>query len=192
MRHAFQTFLLLYPAHYRNLFGREMVSVFERAAGDFQSRGLPAWCTFLCVEFAGLIAGAFSAWTDEYMQRSRRRPTASFVISIAGGAAITAIFQSFVYGGLARRSAISMRQMPDSPPVPHDYMLPLVLAGGTLLFISVFSIAFVWNMRIIGTRAGRLKPIWMPGRNNARIARRDETLHRNAGRQRHPLHRQIR
>ncbi len=45
-----------------------------------------------------------------------------------------------------------------------DVMLPLILAGGILLFISVFSVAFVWNMRMIGNRSGRMKPIWMPGR----------------------------
>jgi len=191
MRHAFQTLLMFYPAPYRNLFGREMVSVFEQAAGDFAPRGFPAYCAFLYLEFAGLIAGAFSAWSDEYMQRSRRRPTASFAISILGGAAITAFFQSFFYGGLARQRAITVR-MSDSPPVPRDYMLPLVLAGGTLIFISVFSMAFVWNMRTVGNRAGRLKPIWMPGRAHARTARRDETLHRNSGRQRRELHRRIR
>jgi hypothetical protein len=140
-------------------------------------------------------------WTDEYMERSRRRVSASFLISLLAGAAITAVFQGGFYLGMGQHRAIRA-STPQTPQLTPDLMLPLVIAGGVLVFISVFSVAFVWNMRIIGNRAGRLKPIWMPapsarrrelntGAANARITRRDQTLHRNSGGQRREFYRRI-
>jgi hypothetical protein len=181
--------LRLYPTSYRGVFGREMLLVFQQAAGDHQPRGFLPYAAFLCAEFSCLIAGAFSMWTDEYLLRSRRQ-NATFALCLIAGAAVTALCQGCLYarpgGGLRVHTTVA------TPSAPPDPTLPLVLAGGTLIFISVFSMAFVWNMRTVGNRAGRLKPIWMPGRAHARTARRDETLHRNSGRQRRELHRRIR
>jgi hypothetical protein len=197
MRYAYETLLRLYPSGYRLVFAQEMTSVFEQAAGDCQPRGLLAYTGFLLTEFIGLLAGAFSMWANGYLERSRRRVSASFLISLLAGAAITLFFQSFFYMGMIHHKAASApsRETPQTTP---DLMLPLIMAGGVLLFISVFSVAFVWNMRIIGNRAGRLKPIWMPApsprrpelnrRTNARITRRDQTLHRDSGGQRREFH----
>jgi hypothetical protein len=194
MRYAYETLLRLYPAQYRVVFGEEMASVFKQATGDYQPRGFLAYVAFLYAEFSGLIAGAFFAWTDEYM-RSTRRPRASFVISVIVGAAITAFLQGGFY--IQMKPRLSDGSANDVPFPVHDYLLPLAMAGGILLFIAIFSVAFVWNMRAIvnnpGNRSGRLKAIWMPGRDaNARIPRRDQTLHRDSGSQRRVLHRRAR
>jgi hypothetical protein len=192
MRYAYETLLRLYPTCWRTAFGQEMASVFEQAAGDHQPRGFLAYAAFLRTEFSGLIAGAFVAWTDEYLLRSRRRLNAPFVISLFAGAAITAFCQGCFYARSGQHESV-WGPVRDTPPLTSDLTAPLLLAGGTLLFISLFSMAFVWNMRTIGIRAGRLKPIWMPGRAaNARITRRDQALHRNSGRQRRELHRRLR
>jgi fructose-specific phosphotransferase system IIC component len=172
MRYAYEALLRLYPSGYRLAFAQEMTSVFEQAAGDCQPRGFLAYVGFLGAEFLGLLAGAFSMWTDEYMERSRRRVSASFLISLLAGAAITVFFQGSFYSGVIQPRRIPV-QTSEVPPITSDLMLPLVLAGGILLFLSVFCAAFVWNMRMIGNRSGRLKPIWMPGRAvNPRPARR--------------------
>jgi fructose-specific phosphotransferase system IIC component len=163
MRYAYGALLRLYPNGYRLVFEQEMTSVFEQASGDYQPRGLVAYARFLSTEFAGLLAGAFSMWLDEYMERSRRRVSVSFLISLLAGAAITVFFQSFFYSHVGQHNSVGV-QSSGAPPVSSDMMLPLIIAGGILLFISVFSVAFVWNMRMIGNRSGRLKPIWMPGR----------------------------
>lgn len=176
MRFAYETLLQLYPNSYRAVFGREMASVFAQATADYQPRGFLSYSAFLWTEFAGLIAGAFCMWTDEYMLRSRRRLRMPFLLSLLAGAAITAFFQGSFYSRINEHDSV-WTPVRESPPLTPDLMLPLILAGGTLLFISLFSLAFVWNMRVIGTRAGRLKPIWMPGRiPNVRTARRE--LHR--------------
>ena len=172
MRHAYEALLRLYPNGYRLVFAQEMTSVFEQAAGDYQPRGFLSYLAFLRSEFCGLIAGAFFAWTDEYMLRSRRRLNAPFLISLLAGAAITMFFQGSFYRGMSQLRHIPA-QAPDAPPITSDVMLPLIIAGGILLFLSVFSVAFVWNMRMIGNRSGRLKPIWMPGKAvNPRPVRR--------------------
>jgi hypothetical protein len=191
MRYAYEALLRLYPSRFRLVFAEEMTSVFEQAADDCQPRGFLAYTGFLLTEFIGLLAGAFATWTDEYMLRSCRRISVQFLISLLAGAAVTAFFQSGFYMGMAHTAVIA--SSPETPPMTPDLMLPLVvMAGGALLFIAVFSVAFVWNMRIIGNRAGRLKPIWMPGgAANARITRRDQTLHRNSGGQRREFYRRI-
>jgi len=189
MRYAYETLLRLYPNSWRLVFGQEMASVFEQATEDYQPRGLLAYLTFLCSEFNGLIAGAFFAWGDEYLSRSRRRVNAPFLVSLFLGAAITAFFQGNFYTHITDHKSV-FAPAPEAPQLTPDLMLPLLIAGGILLFISVFSVAFVWNMRIIGNRSGRLKPIWMPGRAaNARITRRDQTIQRNTGRPRREFYR---
>jgi hypothetical protein len=191
MRYAYETLLHLYPDSYRAVFAREMAEVFDQATADYQPLGVLRYLAFLWTEFTGLITGAFSMWTDEYVFRTRLRLRLPFLLSLLAGAAITAFFQNDFYIHVAARRS-DFTPVREAPPLTPDLMLPLILAGGTLLFISLFSLAFVWNMRIIGIRAGRLKPIWMPGRANARTARRDQTLHRNPGRQRRELQRRIR
>jgi hypothetical protein len=188
MRYAYETLLRLYPSRFRLVFAEEMTSVFEQAACDCQPRGFMAYAGFLSTEFCGLLAGAFATWTDEYLERSRRRVSARFLISLLAGAAITLFFQSFFYIHIGEHRSVGA-QAPETPHTMQDLMLPLMMAGGVLLFIGVFSVAFVWNMRIIGNRTGRLKPIWMPGRTaNARITRRNQTLHRDSGGQRRDFH----
>jgi hypothetical protein len=188
MKHAFETFLLLYPAPYRNAFGREMAAVFAEAASDYAPRGFMAYLAFLFAEFFGVIMGAFSVWTEEYMLRSRRRLTVPFVFSVIAGTAITLLYQGCFYAHMPKLRS-GPRPVPETPIQMTDSAIPLVMIGGALLFISVFSMAFVWNMRTIGTRAGRLKPIWMPGRyRNARTTKRHQTLHRHSGGERSELY----
>ena len=184
MRSAYEMLLLLYPPPFRAMFGREMALVFEQASGACRSRGLLAFAGFLCAEFAGLVAGAFSTWTDEYMLRSRRRLSIPFLVSLAAGAAFAALTQGCFVFHIGRHEFIR-QEVAEAPVVVPDRVAVMLLAGGSLLFVSLFSMAFVWNMRIVGIRAGRLKPIWMPGRaTHARTAKRVKTLHRNSGRQR--------
>lgn len=187
MRYAYEALLRLYPGSYRADFGPEMTSVFEQATGDHRPRGFLAYARFLSTEFLGLVTGAIAMWTDEYMERSRRRVSAQFLISLLAGAAITLFFQNFFYVHIAQTRSVATEAW-EAPPTMSELMLPLIIAGGVLVFISVFSVAFVWNMRIIGNRTGRLKPIWMPGGTNARTTRRDQTLHRDSGGQRRELH----
>jgi hypothetical protein len=125
------------------------------------------------------------------MLRARRKLLVSYWASILVGTAITAFFQGVFYTQMTKLHSYRPAY-PNVAEPAADFYLPMVIAGGTLLLIGVFSIAFVWNMRIIGNRAGRLKPIWMPGGENARIARRDQALHRNTGRGRRELHRRPR
>ena len=163
MRYAYETLLRLYPDSYRMVFGQEMTLVFEQATEDYQPRGVLSYIAFLCTEFFSLIVGAFSMWIEEYMSRSRRKLSVPFLISLLAGAAITAFFQGFFYTGISHHKGV-WKTATETPQTTPELMLPLIIAGGVLLFISVFSVAFVWNMRIIGNRSGRLKPIWMPGR----------------------------
>ncbi|HVY94803.1 MAG TPA: hypothetical protein VHA14_18700 [Bryobacteraceae bacterium] len=188
MKTAYAALLRLYPATWREIFGQEMTAVFEEVEADRRSHGFLDYCVFLLVELSGLLRGAFSTWGDEYMARSRRKLALDYWAALLVGAAITAFFQAGFYGQITRIRVLREPQPPPPQPTP-EYYLPLLIAGGVLLLISVFSIAFVWNMRIIGNRMGRLKPIWMPGGENARIARRDQALHRNTGRGRRELHR---
>jgi hypothetical protein len=188
MKYAYEALLRLYPSRFRLVFAEEMTSVFEQVAGDCQPRGFLAYAGFLSTEFFGLLAGAFAIWTDEYMERTRRRVSARFLISLLAGAAITLFCQSFFYIHVGEHRSVSA-QARETPQSMQDLMVPLIMAGGVLLFIGVFCVAFVWNMRIVGNRTRRLKPIWMPGSiSNARITRRDQTLHRNSGGQRREFH----
>ena len=102
MRYAYEALLRLYPSRFRLVFAEEMTSVFEQATCDCQPRGFLSYVGFLLTEFFGLLSGAFSVWTDEYMERSRRRVSAQFLISLIAGAAITLFFQSFFYIHIAR------------------------------------------------------------------------------------------
>ncbi|HVW09412.1 MAG TPA: hypothetical protein VHC90_12560 [Bryobacteraceae bacterium] len=188
MRTAYAALLRLYPATWREVFGQEMTAVFEEVEADHRSRGFLDYCLFLIWELGGLLRGAFSTWGEEYMSRARRKLALDYWASILAGSAIAMFFHGMFYSQMTRI-------YPYRPALPSvsesagDFVVPMLLAGGVLILISVFSIAFVWNMRIIGNRMGRLKPIWMPGGENARIARRDQALHRNTSRGRRELHR---
>jgi hypothetical protein len=188
MRTAYAALLRLYPAAWREVFGNEMTAVFDEAQADSRSRGRADYCLFLLAELGGLLRGAFFSWGEEYMLRARRKPLLTYWASIAAGAAVTAFFHGVFYSEMARIENYRSMVTPLNEPAAEFY-LPILLAGGILLFIGVFSFAFVWNMRTIGNRAGHLKPVWMPGGENARIARRDQALHRNTGRERRELHR---
>ena len=170
MKYAYETLLRLYPDSYRVVFGPEMTSVFEQATEDLQSRGVFSYGRFLWTEFIGLIAGAFAMWTDDYMSRSRRKLSGQFVISLVGGAAITIFFHNFFYVAMTRLHIPA--EAPTTYPVTSDVMLPVIMAGSVLTFFSVLCAAFVWNMRMIGNRSGRMKPIWMPGRTASSLPAR--------------------
>lgn len=163
MKYAYATLLRLYPYSYRMVFGPEMTSVFEQATEEFQPRGAFSYARFLCTEFFGLFAGAFAIWTEDYMSRSRRRLSGQFLISLVAGMAITIFLHRFFYMAMSRPPHVRAN-IPATHPIDSDVRLPLILAVGILVFLSVFSVAFVWNMRMIGNRSGRMKPIWMPGR----------------------------
>jgi hypothetical protein len=188
MRTAYAALLRLYPATWREVFGQEMTAVFEDVEADHRSRGFVDYCLFLLTELGGLLRGAFSTWGDEYMARTRRKLALDYWASILAGSAIATFFHSMFYAQMTRVH-IYRPAVPALTEPAQDFYVPMLLAGGVLVLISVFSIAFVWNMRIIGNRMGRLKPIWMPGGENARIARRDQALHRNTGCSRRELHR---
>lgn len=196
MIYAYEALLRLYPAPFRNVFGREMAAVFRRATDDQRSRGLFRYLAFLCAEFAGLFVGACAMWTGESVSRAGRRFNPAFVISLLGGAVLTALNQSCFYIGvtnsIARRQALrDDTAVLATPGALHsvDVAIVMALAGGALVFIGVMAFAFVWNMRAIGTRAGRLKPIWMPGGDSARTAKCDKALYRHSGGERRELHR---
>jgi len=195
MIYAYEALLRLYPATFRNVFGREMAAVFSRAKSDQRSRGLFRYLAFVCAEFVGLFAGAFAMWSGEGLSRAHRRFNAAFVISLLGGAVLTALNQSCFYIGAGRgmkrqahRDDAVALAMPGAHH-PVSVVFVMVLAGGALVFIGVMSFAFVWNMRSMAARAGRLKPMWMPGGDNARVARCDKTLYRHSGCERRELHR---
>lgn len=169
MKTAYAALLRLYPAPFREVFAREMAEVFEEVRADRRARGFFEYFLFLFSEIAGTIGGAFRMWSARLVERSRRRLVVSYWVSIAAGVAITAFFQWFFYAHVADAKILAA---PDgeAPTVPIGFV-PLLIAGGVLLLLSVFSIAFVWNMRMIGNRTGRLKPIWMPA-GEARGARK--------------------
>jgi hypothetical protein len=161
MRVAYAALLRLYPAPFREVFAREMAEVFEEVRADRRARGVFEYIAFLFSEIAGTLGGAFWMWSAGFIERSRRKLVISYWVSIAAGVAITAFFQWFFYNHVGSTTVFAGgdHDMPLTVPVAFA---PLLLAGGVLLLLSVFSIAFVWNMRMIGNRAGRLKPIWMP------------------------------
>jgi hypothetical protein len=187
MIYVYEILLRLYPLSYRQVFGNEMASVFKQSASDNRSRGALAYVLFLCTEYGGLIAGAFSLWGEEYMKRGIRfrRLTLSTLFSAAAGLVITAFFQAVVYLGMAHNFTPRIAPPDSQPPIPA-FALPMLIVGATLLFIGLFSIAFVWNMRIVGNRSGRMKPIWMPGRDaHIRTLRRNHLLPRHSGSELH-------
>lgn len=69
MKRLFEILLQLYPAGQRELFGTEMLRVFERAAEDHRARGRLAFARFAVAEAIGLLGGAAGA-------RPRSRPGA--------------------------------------------------------------------------------------------------------------------
>ncbi len=85
MKYAYGALLRLYPGGYRLMFAQEMTSVFEQAAGDYQPRGFVTYMRFLASEFSGLLTGAFAMWAEEYVERSRRRVSASSPDPAPGG-----------------------------------------------------------------------------------------------------------
>ncbi len=172
MRIAYAALLRLYPAPFREVFAREMAEVFEEVRADRRARGFFEYLVFLFSEIAGTIGGAFWMWSTGFIERSRRKLVISYWVSIAAGVAITMFFQGFFYAHVGDVEVLASPAH-EAPMVPVAFV-PLLLAGGVLLLLSVFSIAFVWNMRMIGNRTGRLKPIWMPsaqGRVLKKVAR---------------------
>jgi ABC-type dipeptide/oligopeptide/nickel transport system permease component len=136
-----------------------MAGVFEEASGHYKGRGFLAYWSFLCNEFFGIFAGAFAMWATEYASRSSHRSTATFAISLAAGSMITAFCQAvlFSHAGIGRWLPIQARVF-ETPQAPADIFAPFILAGACLFLISVFSVAFVWNMRNIRDHAGIAKP----------------------------------
>lgn len=161
MRVAYAALLRLYPAPFRDVFASEMAEVFDSVQADRRARGFFEFVSFILAEMAGVIGGAFWMWSAGMIGRSRRRFVRSYWTSIAAGAAITAFFHWFFYSAMTTPRFATVVDHP-LPSVMSVNVVALLIAGGILIFLAVFSIAFVWNMRIIGNRAGRLKPIWMP------------------------------
>jgi hypothetical protein len=58
----YRLLLGLYPRDQRERFGVEMTVVFQEAAGESRRRGAVTFVWFAMREFAGLVAGAASAW----------------------------------------------------------------------------------------------------------------------------------
>jgi hypothetical protein len=74
----FRILLGLYPAQHQVLFNAEMTTVFEAALAERRRQSGAAWVRFVISEFAGLIAGAISAWTARLFR------TAGPVVATAG------------------------------------------------------------------------------------------------------------
>jgi hypothetical protein len=161
MKIAYAALLRLYPAPFREVFAREMADVFEEVGADRRARGFFEYIAFLFSEIAGTLGGAFRMWSAGLIERSRRRLVISYWVSIAAGVAITAFFQGILYTNMTRTRFAVVGDRPLPAVVPVSF-LALLIAACLLVFLGVFSIAVVWNMRMIGNRAGRLKPIWMP------------------------------
>jgi hypothetical protein len=158
MKFAYEALLRLYPKPHREAFGPEMASVFAQAAGDCRSWGLTARAAFLWNELSGLIAGAFSAWLSVWhVLRYSKRRTLPFAVSLTAGAAIAALCQRWFYSQTGQRVISGRghpgRAVPAALQAGPDLVVILLLAGGALLFVSVFCTAFVWNIRMIRTRA---------------------------------------
>lgn len=174
MKLAYQILLHLYPAAHRTLFGQEMASVFDDVTADYRSRGMLHYAAFLATEFGGLIIGAFAAWSDEYMRRAapRRWMSSGTLIPAVAGLVIAAFLENFFIAGIAKPHVHTVHAAAESTQWSLPLSGLLALIGLCLVFISVMAMAFVWNMRVLGNRAGRLNPIWMPGRTTARTRQR--------------------
>ena len=186
MKFAYETLLQLYPAHYRNLFAREMTGVFEQVVREYRLRGPLSYFAFLLMEFGGLIVGAVTIWTDEYMRRTapRRWLSLPVLVPVIAGVCASIYLQGLVYSGLAGHRP-KLLPPPTLPQTNLQLLGLMALIGMCIALVSVLSLAFVWNMRAVGNRSGRLKPIWMPGRAvRGPLSRRDQILQRNARRER--------
>jgi len=79
MKRIYGAFLRLYPREYRELFGPEVLSVFEQAAREQRARGWGAWALFMVSELSGAVVSAAGHWMDRF---SARRDAAG--IEVAG------------------------------------------------------------------------------------------------------------
>src|SRR5579863_10289701 len=74
MKRLYAIFLRLYPREYRELFGPEVLNVFEQVADEHWKRGLTSWVWFLITELSGAIASASRHWVDHIFARPHRAP----------------------------------------------------------------------------------------------------------------------
>jgi hypothetical protein len=154
MRYAYETLLHLYPDSYRAVFGQEMASVFEQATSDYPPRRFLAYLAFVYSEFSGLIAGAFSMRAGEFVLRTRSRLNVPFAVSLFLGSATAALTQGCVLNQIGHlgRHELARAQILNVPQGTPDPEALFALAGGTLVFLSLFSGAFVWNLRNLRRR----------------------------------------
>ena len=75
MKRIYRAFLCLYPREYRDLFGPEVLSVFEQAAEEHRARGWSVWVWFLVTELSGAAVSAAGHWIDRF-PACRRSPAA--------------------------------------------------------------------------------------------------------------------
>jgi hypothetical protein len=72
MKRVYAAFLSLYPREYRDLFGPEVLSVFDEAAREHRARGWRVWAWFLATELAGAVVSAGGHWVDRFSARHHR------------------------------------------------------------------------------------------------------------------------
>ncbi len=72
MKRVYAAFLSLYPQEYRELFGPEVLSVFDQAAREHRARGWSVWTWFLVTELSGAVISAGGHWIDRFSARHHR------------------------------------------------------------------------------------------------------------------------
>ncbi len=69
MKRIYGAFLRLYPREYRDLFGPEVLSVFEQAAREQRAHGWRVWAWFMVSELSGAVVSAAGHWIDRFSAR---------------------------------------------------------------------------------------------------------------------------
>ncbi len=69
MRSFYGALLWLYPARYRQEFGREILNVIGQAADERKADGLVVYALFVIAEVFGLISGAAAEWMAQTTAR---------------------------------------------------------------------------------------------------------------------------
>jgi hypothetical protein len=69
MRYFYSALLWLYPARYRQEFGREILNVIAQAADERKADGRVVYTLFVIAEVFGLISGAAAEWMVQITAR---------------------------------------------------------------------------------------------------------------------------
>jgi hypothetical protein len=81
--HFHRALIYLYPENFRRQFSEEMISVFERRAGERFVNRKSVSVAFLLSEFCGIVRGASSMWLANLLSGSQESSVSNEVDSIA-------------------------------------------------------------------------------------------------------------